>query len=91
MALSRISTGILGLDPLIEGGIPKGFNVLIAGNPGTGKTVLSAHFLYNGLQSNENGIYVSFSESRFQFLSNTTRFGMKFDEPKNFSFWILRQ
>ena len=80
MALSRISTGILGLDPLIEGGIPKGFNVLIAGNPGTGKTVLSSHFLYNGLQINENGIYVSFSESRFQFLANTSRFGMKFDE-----------
>lgn len=80
MALSRISTGVLGLDPLIEGGIPKGFNVLIAGNPGTGKTVLSSHFLYSGLQSDENGIYVSFSESRIQFLTNTARFGMKFDE-----------
>ena len=80
MVLSRISSGVLGLDPLIEGGIPKGFNVLIAGNPGTGKTVLTSHFLYNGLQSNENGIYVSFSESRIQFLMNATRFGMKFEE-----------
>ncbi|HKO64535.1 MAG TPA: ATPase domain-containing protein [Candidatus Nitrosocosmicus sp.] len=80
MALSRISTGVLGLDPLIEGGIPKGFNILIAGNPGTGKTVLTSHFLYNGLQTNENGIYVSFSESRLQFLTNTARLGMNFDE-----------
>jgi circadian clock protein KaiC len=80
LVLSRISTGILSLDSLIEGGIPKGFNVLIAGNPGTGKTVLSSHFLYNGLQTNENGIYVSFSESRIQFLTNASRFGMKFDE-----------
>jgi circadian clock protein KaiC len=80
LALSRISTGVLGLDPLIEGGIPKGFNILIAGNPGTGKTVLTSHFLYNGLQSNENAIYVSFSESRLQFLTNTTRLGMNFYE-----------
>ena len=80
LALSRISTGVLGLDPLIEGGIPKGFNVLIAGNPGTGKTVLTSHFLYNGLQNNENGIYVSFSESRSQFLTNASRLGMNFDE-----------
>ena len=44
MILERISTGISGLDALIEGGIPKGFAVLIAGNPGTGKTVLSFSF-----------------------------------------------
>jgi circadian clock protein KaiC len=80
LAFTRISTGVLGLDPLIEGGIPKGFNILIAGNPGTGKTVLSSHFLYSGLQSDENGIYVSFSESQIQFLTNAARFGMKFDE-----------
>ena len=79
MSLSRISTGILGLDPLIEGGIPKGFNVLIAGNPGTGKTVLTSHFLLNGLENNENGIYVSFSESKAQFLTNAARLEMNFD------------
>ena len=60
--MERISTGIPGLDGLIEGGIPKGFTVLIAGNPGTGKTILTAHFLHDGLTKNENAIYVSFSE-----------------------------
>lgn len=80
MSLIRISTGISGLDPLIEGGIPKGFNVLVAGNPGTGKTVLTSHFLYSGLLNNENGIYVSFSESRPQFLTNATRLEMNFDD-----------
>ena len=39
MSVERLSTGIAGLDALLEGGIPKGFTVLIAGNPGTGKTV----------------------------------------------------
>lgn len=31
MTLERISTGIATLDALIEGGIPKGFTVLVAG------------------------------------------------------------
>lgn len=62
---------------------------MVAGNPGTGKTVLTSHFLYNGLLNNENGIYVSFSESRPQFLNNVTRLGMnfvKYEENEKFLF-----
>ncbi len=80
MTVERISTGISGLDALMEGGIPKGFTVLIAGNPGTGKTVLTSHFLYDGLTKNENGVYVSFSEADYSFYNNADRFGMKFRE-----------
>jgi KaiC/GvpD/RAD55 family RecA-like ATPase len=49
MTIERISTGIPVLDTLVEGGIPRGFTVLVAGNPGTGKTILTTHFLYDGL------------------------------------------
>jgi circadian clock protein KaiC len=80
MVLERISTGLSGLDSLIEGGIPRGFTVLIAGNPGTGKTILTAHFLYEGLAKGENALYVSFSESKEQFNDNTARLGMNFVE-----------
>lgn len=80
MRVERISTGISGLDALMEGGIPKGFTVLIAGNPGTGKTVLTSHFLYEGLTKNENGMYVSFSEADYSFYNNADRFGMNFRE-----------
>lgn len=80
MVLDRISTGIAGLDSLIEGGIPKGFTVLVAGNPGTGKTILTSHFLYNGLRGGESAVYVSFSESKEQFYANVDRMGMEFDE-----------
>lgn len=67
MTLERCSTGITELDSLI-GGIPRGFTVLVAGNPGTGKSILAAHFLYEGWKNNENGLYVSFSESKEQLL-----------------------
>jgi circadian clock protein KaiC len=53
MTIERVSTGISALDALIEGGIPRGFTVLVAGNPGTGKTVLTTHFLYDGLLKGE--------------------------------------
>jgi circadian clock protein KaiC len=78
MTLERISTGISTLDALIEGGIPRGFTVLVAGNPGTGKTILTTHFLYDGLLRGEAAVYVSFSESKKQFYENFNRFGMKF-------------
>jgi circadian clock protein KaiC len=67
MVLDRISTGIAGLDSLIEGGIPRGFTVLVAGNPGTGKTILTSHFLYDGLKKDEASVYVSFGESKKQY------------------------
>lgn len=80
MTIERISSGIPTLDALIEGGIPKGFTVLVAGNPGTGKTILTTHFLYDGLLKGEAALYVSFSESKNQFYENFDRFGMYFSE-----------
>jgi circadian clock protein KaiC len=80
MAIERISTGISTLDTLIEGGIPRGFTVLVAGNPGTGKTILTSHFLYEGLLKGEGALYVSFSESKNQFHENFKRFGMNFSD-----------
>jgi circadian clock protein KaiC len=89
MTLERISTGIANLDALIEGGIPRGFTVLVAGNPGTGKTILTTHFLYEGLINGESALYVSFSESKKQFYENFERFGLRFsdfEKDKKFAF-----
>ena len=35
--IDRVKTGIPGLDELIEGGLPRGDTILIAGKAGTGK------------------------------------------------------
>jgi circadian clock protein KaiC len=79
--LERISTGVPGIDSLIEGGIPKGFTVMIAGKSGSGKTILCAQFLYYGLTNkNENGLYISFSESKAQFYANIKTLRMDFDK-----------
>ena len=71
---NRVPTGIDGLDPLIEGGFPRGSLVLLAGNPGTGKTIFSMQFLYKGAEDcGENGVYVSFAENWDTIIYNTSR------------------
>ena len=59
----RISTGVIGFDNLVEGGIPEGFIVAITGPPGTGKTTFSIQFLLNGVEQHERCILFSFEES----------------------------
>ena len=88
----RVSTGIPNLDSLIEGGIPRSTTVMIAGNSGTGKTILSSQFIYNGLTSAsvEPGVYISFSESKAQFYANTKKIGMDFEKfEKQMKFMFL--
>jgi len=79
MNRGRIPTGIDGLDRILGGGFPKNILILLAGNPGTGKTVFSAQFLYRGaVDYDENGVYVSFAESRETFYRNMEPFGFNF-------------
>jgi len=76
----RVPTGIVGLDDMIEGGFPRGSLILLAGSPGSGKTIASAYYLYYGAKKlNENGVYVSFAERREFFLDNMKRFGLNFE------------
>jgi len=80
MNVQRTPTGIEAIDRIIEGGFPKNSLILIAGNPGTGKTIFSARFIYSGaVDYDENGIYVNFSESRETFYRNMKPFGFEFE------------
>ena len=81
MELGRISTGIPCLDQIIGGGFPRGSLILLAGNPGTGKTVFSAQFIHRGASEyGENGVYVSFAESRDVFYNHMHGFGFDFEK-----------
>lgn len=59
--LERVASGIDGLDEITSGGLPKGRSTLVAGGPGSGKTLLALQFLVGGIRgSEEPGIFVSF-------------------------------
>ena len=76
----RVKTGVSGFDELIEGGIPKGFNVLITGLPGTGKTIFGLQYLYTGLKNGENGLYVSIDSKPELLKEQAKQFGMDFGQ-----------
>jgi len=70
---NRVKTGVEELDNVIEKGFPKGSLILLAGEPGTGKTVFSIQFLVKGVELNESVIYVSFAEARDTLIENFSR------------------
>ncbi len=55
----RTTIGVDGIDSLIEGGLPIGASVLVAGEAGTGKTVLCIQFILAGIREGEPGVYVT--------------------------------
>ncbi len=72
---ARIKTGILGLDEVLEGGLPRNFVHSVVGPPGAGKTIMGGQFLYRGAtQYAENGVYVSLEEPPHSFANNMMRF-----------------
>nr|MDO8097649.1 gas vesicle protein GvpD [Candidatus Njordarchaeota archaeon] len=70
---ARVQTGVVTLDRMIEGGFPKDSLIIIAGSPGTGKTVFAANFFCYGLEQGEPGLYVSFGETKKSFVSDVLR------------------
>jgi circadian clock protein KaiC len=73
----RIPTGIEGLDAMIEGGLIRGDMHLLAGAPGTGKTILASTFAYNAVTMNkEKVVYASFEESAEYLERNMKKLGI---------------
>ncbi|HEX9816513.1 MAG TPA: ATPase domain-containing protein [Candidatus Thermoplasmatota archaeon] len=60
--VARLSTGVMGLDDIMNGGMPRGNTVLLAGASGTGKTTLAFQFLCEGAERGEPGAFISVTE-----------------------------
>src|SRR5207253_7994981 len=76
----RAQTGIASLDKIIEGGLARGDTIIVAGQPGTGKTTLGLQFLYHGaVRCGENGVYASVIESGEKLKRNARRLGWDLD------------
>lgn len=59
----QVSTGIAGLDHLLNGGLPAHEIYLIAGDAGTGKTTVALQFLLAGIKAGERCLYLTLSET----------------------------
>jgi KaiC/GvpD/RAD55 family RecA-like ATPase len=70
----RISTGIAGLDPLLDGGYIKGRIFLLCGEAGTGKTIACLQFLTQALRLGERAVYVTVDERPAEILESAESF-----------------
>ncbi len=78
--IPRVTSGIPGLDPLIQGGFVRNSVNLVTGGTGTGKTILAAQFLWEGLKKGEPGVYITMEEHPDDFRQDVAQFGMDFSK-----------
>lgn len=78
--ISKVQTGIVGMDDVLNGGIPEGWLTLIGGGPGTGKTILGLEFLVRGAEEGHPGILLSFEEREKDLQSYGAGFGWNLTE-----------
>jgi circadian clock protein KaiC len=76
MDRKRVATGIPGLDPLIEGGLPEGKSYLVTGDPGGGKSIFCAQFLLKGLEDGEKAVYVAIDETPAEIVEQAASLGL---------------
>ena len=72
---NRLKSGAEGIDALIGGGFPEGSVVLVAGTPGTGKTILGIQYLVEGVKKKEMGILISFEQEKSDIIRQAACFG----------------
>ncbi len=73
----RISSGIKSLDQLCGGGFFQDSVILVSGATGTGKSLLTTHFVSGGAPE-ERSLLLGFEESSDQMLRNAQGWGMDF-------------
>jgi circadian clock protein KaiC len=71
----RAATGVVGLDALLLGGVPRTSATLVEGGTGAGKTLVGLHFLVEGARRGEPGILFTLEETPAQIRAVAKSFG----------------
>lgn len=71
--MENITTGLKSMDKLLDGGLPSNTVTLLAGGPGTGKTLMSLNFLLEGAKNGEKCYYLSFNERKEDLIRAASR------------------
>jgi circadian clock protein KaiC len=79
-ASERISTGVTGLDAMLDGGVWRGTTTLLAGPSGAGKTTIGLQFALEGARQGEPTLYMNFQENPSQLIRTIRNLGVDPDE-----------
>ena len=74
-----MSTGIVGLDEVLGGGLPEGQIYLVEGESGAGKTTLGLQFLLAGGRRGEQTLWITLSETERQLRQSAHSHGWSLD------------
>jgi circadian clock protein KaiC len=75
----KCSTGVKGLDDILNGGLPAYSLYSIQGEPGSGKTTFALQFLLEGAKRGERTLYITFSETSRELERVADSHGWKLD------------
>ncbi|HUE82080.1 MAG TPA: ATPase domain-containing protein [Pyrinomonadaceae bacterium] len=75
----RCTSGISGLDNILNGGLPRDCVYLVQGDPGAGKTTLALQFLLEGVREGESVFYITLSETEAELLKVANSHGWSLD------------
>jgi circadian clock protein KaiC len=76
----KASTGITGLDSVLNGGLARARTFLLEGAPGTGKTTIALQFLLEGARSKERGLYITLSETEDELRATADSHGWRLED-----------
>jgi len=72
---SRIPSGIVGLDEVIEGGLRDNTATVITGASGTGKSTFAMQYILEGLDRGEQGLYITLDMEPEQIVQESILWG----------------
>ncbi|MGB9964971.1 RAD55 family ATPase [Halobacterium sp. CBA1126] len=79
----RLSTGVAGLDSLLDGGLPARRLYTLSGPPGSGKTTLAAQYVTEGVKNGEDVLYVTMHETRNELVDDMSNYEFGFERAAN--------
>lgn len=74
-----VSTGVPGLNSIVEGGLPKNRLYVVSGPPGSGNTTFCSHFITAGARAGESCLYVTMHETKAELIEDMAGYSFAFD------------
>ncbi len=75
--MNRIKSGVYGLNSLLDGGIVANSSTVVIGTAGAGKTTFALQYIMRGMETGEDGVFISLDENQQQILREAEDMGFK--------------